>query len=296
MSARIAPALSAALLLAGAAPAPPPVARPVPPADLARACEGKDGWDDAAPPALLVPGTYYVGTCGVTALLVIGPAGHVLIDGITEKAAPLVAANIERLGFRLADVKLLLNSHEHLDHAGGFTALKRMTGARLLARAASRSGLETGRVDRSDPQAGFGSVMPPVSVDGTIRDGEVVQLGPLRLTAHATPGHSPGATSWTWESCDKGRCRRIVYADSLSALAAKGYRYTDHPAYLAAFRASIDRVAGLPCDVLVTPHPQASELFRRMAGAEPLEDKGACARYAGGAREKLDARLAEEAR
>jgi len=280
------------MLLVGAAP----VAGPVAPAELARACAGKDGWDDAAPPALLVPGTYYVGTCGVAALLVTGPAGHVLIDGITDKAAPLVAANIERLGFRLRDVKLLLNSHEHLDHAGGFAALKRMTGARLLARAESRPGLETGRVDPGDPQAGFGSVMPAVRVDGRVLDGETVRLGPIRLTAHSTPGHSPGSTSWTWESCDRGRCRRIAYADSLSALAAKGYRYTDHPAYLAAFRQGIDRVAALPCDVLVTPHPQASELFERMAGTAPLEDAGACARYAGGARARLDARVAEEAR
>lgn len=292
MSARIALAGSVALLLAGAAP----VAGPVAPGELARVCEGKDGWEEAAPPALLVPGTYYVGTCGVAALLVTGPAGHVLIDGITEKAAPLVAANIERLGFRLTDVKLLLNSHEHLDHAGGLAAMKRMTGARLLARAEARPGLEAGRVDPADPQAGFGSVMPPVRVDGIVRDGEVVRLGPIALTAHATPGHSPGATSWTWTSCDQGRCRRVAYADSLSALAAKGYRYSDHPTYVAAFRHGIDTVAALPCDVLVTPHPGASRLFERMAGAEPLEDKGACARYAGGARARLDARLAEEAR
>jgi len=295
MSARLALLAGAALLLSGSAIASDVVS----PAELARACEGKDGWDDRAPPALLVPGTYYVGTCGVTALLVTGPAGHVLIDGITEKAAPLIAANIERLGYRLRDVKLLLNSHEHLDHAGGFAALKKRTGARLLARAESRPGLETGRVDPADPQLGFGSMFPAVRVDRTVRDGEVVRLGPLRLTAHATPGHSPGATSWTWASCDgdkAGHCRRIAYADSLSALAARGYRYRDHPIYLAAFRRSLDRVAALPCDVLVTPHPQASALFERMAGQGKLEDPTACARYAAGARARLDARLAEEDR
>jgi metallo-beta-lactamase class B len=292
MSARVVLAAGAVLMLAGARP----VAGPVAPVELARACAGKDGWDDPAPPALLAPGTYYVGTCGVAALLVTGPAGHVLIDGITEKAAPLVAANIERLGYRLSDVKLLLNSHEHLDHAGGLAALKKRTGAQMLARAEARPGLETGRVGPGDPQAGFGSVMPPVRVDGVLRDGQVVRLGPLRLTAHATPGHSPGATSWTWDACDKAGCKRVAYADSLSALAAKGYRYTDHPAYLAAFRRGIERVAALPCDILVTPHPQASDLFQRMAGAKPLEDTGACARYAEVARAKLDARVTEEAR
>lgn len=281
-------AIAAALVLAGPAPT-----GPASPADLASACAGKDGWDDPAPPVRVVPGTYYVGTCGVSALLVTGPAGHVLIDGITDKAAPLVAANIRRLGYRLADVRLLLNSHEHLDHAGGFARLKRLTGARLLARAEARRGLATGRVDPEDPQAGFGSTFPPARVDRTVRDGEVVRLGPLRLTAHATPGHSPGSTSWTWDACDGGGC---PYADSLSALAATGYRYRDHPRYVAAFRQSLDRVAALPCDVLVTPHPQASRLFERLAGRERPEAPGACARYADGARAKLDGRLAEEAR
>lgn len=286
------------LVLAGCVPAPAPVAAPAQfsGAELAKACEGRDGWSDPAPPARLHGNAYLVGTCGIVALLITSDQGHILIDGATDKAAAGIAANIERLGFHLSDVRILLNGHEHNDHAGGLAELRRLTGARLLVREPARAAIETGKAQPGDPQLGLNDAFPSTPVDGTVRDGEVLRLGPIKLTAHATPGHTPGSTSWSWQSCDGARCLNMVYADSLTAYAARDYRFSDHPDYVAAFRAGLDRIAGLPCDLLVTPHPSASNLYPRLTGDAPLVDRGACTAYAAGARQRLGARLAEEAR
>ena len=253
-----------------------------------------DGWDDRAPPRRVFGNVYYVGTCGITALLVASPQGHVLLDGATAAAGPAIAANIQALGFRLADVKAILNSHEHSDHAGGLAHLQNATGAPVMALAPAVATLERGAGDRDDPQSGVLDRFPPVAAVQPLADGQVVRVGELALTAHATPGHAPGGTSWTWVSCQDGRCLDLVYADSLTA-ADKHYRFSDHPGYVAAFGRSIDAVAALPCDILVTPHPLASNLFARMDGSAALADPDACRRYADAARERLDRRLADEA-
>ena len=254
-----------------------------------------DGWDDRAPPRRVFGNVYYVGTCGITALLVASPQGHVLLDGATAAAGPAIAANIQALGFRLADVKAILNSHEHSDHAGGLAHLQNATGAPVMALAPAVATLERGAGDRDDPQSGVLDRFPPVAAVQPLADGQVVRVGELALTAHATPGHAPGGTSWTWVSCQDGRCLDLAYADSLTAAADAHYRFSDHPAYLAAFGRSIDAVASLPCDILLTPHPLASNLFARMDGSAALADPDACRRYADAARERLDRRLADEA-
>lgn len=292
MSARVAALVGLAWLLAGAAPAPAGGSGEA----LAAACAGKDGWNDPAPPARIAGNVYYVGTCGITVLLIASPKGHIVIDSATAEAAPLVAGNIRRLGFDPAGVRLLLSSHAHSDHAGGLAALKRLTGARLVALAGARAALESGAVEPGDPQAGSIAGFAGVQVDRTIGDGDVVRLGPLALTAHATPGHTAGSTSWSWRTCEGGRCRNIVYADSLSAVAPNSYRFADHPALVAAFRASFARVAALKCDILITPHPGASQLFERLAGRAPLADTAACGAYAAAAGRRLNERLALEAK
>ena len=254
-----------------------------------------EGWNERAPPRRIFGNVYYVGTCGITALLVTSPQGHMLLDGATEHAGPAIAANIEALGFKLADIEFILNSHEHSDHAGGLAHLQNATGAPVMALAPAVATLERGAGDRDDPQSGVLDRFPPVAAVQPLADGQVVRVGELALTAHATPGHAPGGTSWTWVSCQDGRCLDLVYADSLTAAADKHYRFSDHPGYVAAFGRSIDAVAALPCDILVTPHPLASNLFARMDGSAALADPDACRRYADAARERLDRRLADEA-
>lgn len=253
-----------------------------------------DGWDQRAPPRKLFGNTWYVGSCGITALLVTSAAGHVLIDGATEQAAPGIAANIRALGFKPSDVRYILNTHEHFDHAGGLAQLQQATAAPVLAMAAAADTLKRGHSDRGDPQFAELAPMPPVQDVRVIADGAVVRVGTLALTAHATPGHAPGGTSWTWRSCEGQRCVAIAYADSVSSPADAQYHHRDHPAYLAAFRHGLDVIANLPCDLLVTPHPLASDLFQRLDGRAPLIAPGACRAYAEQGRNGLDARLAAE--
>jgi len=280
---------------------PPPAAeKPIAPVEVsgprfAAACKDWDAWDKPAPPVGIFGNTYLVGTCGISAILITDPAGDMLIDGGTEKDADLIAANIRRLGFRLTDIKYLLHSHEHFDHVGGIAKLQRMTGAQLIASPAAAPVLASGAASAEDPQSGMNPPFPAAHVDRVVRDGEQVRLGNTVLTAVATPGHTPGALTWRWGSCRGGVCRQIVYADSLTPVSSDTYRFSDHPAYLAAYRASIARVAALDCDILLTPHPSASQMIDRLAGDAPLDDVNACREYAAGLIRQLDERLAKEA-
>lgn len=173
-----------------------------PPAAPAR-CADDAGWNGPASPRRVHGDTWYVGTCGITALLIASPAGHVLIDSGTAKAASRVLANLQALGVEPRDVRYIVTSHVHHDHVGGVAALQRASGASVVAMADAATVLRSGRSLPGDPQYGGLSPFPTVDVARTIVDGEVLRLGPLALTAHATPGHAPGGTSWTWRACDE---------------------------------------------------------------------------------------------
>jgi len=261
----------------------------------AAACKDWDEWDKPAPPVRIHANTYLVGTCGISAILITGEDGHVLIDSGTEAGAELVAANIRQLGFRLGDIKYLLISHEHIDHVGGIARLQQLTGATLVASAPAEKVLNSGLPSTDDPQAGMHKPFPAASVGRVIADGGDVRLGNIRLFAMTTPGHTPGATSWRWESCDGGVCRTMVYADSLSAVSRDDYKFSDHPEYLAAYRASIAKIADSRCEILLTPHPSASAMRDRMTGKQPLFDPEGCRNYAAKLTKSLDERLAKEA-
>jgi metallo-beta-lactamase class B len=263
---------------------------------LAQACEERDGWSDAAPPARIFGNTYYVGTCGISVLLVTSPQGHVLIDGATDEAVPSILANIRTLGFDPRDIRLIIGSHEHLDHMGGFAALQTATGASVIVSEPAASVLTSGRTAPDDPQFGLHPDMRPVQVaDQRVENGQPWHHGDwLVLTPHLTPGHTSGGTSWTWRSCEGPNCATFAFIDSMTAVSRDDYRFTDHPERVAPFRETFARVNRLPCDILVTPHPGMSNMFERLAGAEPLIDRDACRRLVHAMRERLDARLARE--
>jgi metallo-beta-lactamase class B len=261
----------------------------------AAACDGSDEWTRPAPPVRIHANTYEVGTCGISSILIVGDQGDVLIDGGPEEAADLIAENIRRLGYRIEDIRFILHSHEHFDHVGGIAKLQRLSGAMVISSVPAKKVLETGTPSADDPQSGTLKPFPPASVGRTIVDGQEVRLGNLMLTAMATPGHTPGALSWRWVSCDGGVCRTIVYADSLSPVSNPAYRFSDHPAYLAAYRASIARIAASPCEILITPHPSASRMPERFALGKPLLDENACRNYATTLTKSLDERFAKEA-
>lgn len=261
----------------------------------AATCQDWDDWDKPAPPVRIHANTYLVGTCGISAILITGGAGHVLIDGGTEKGAEVIAANIRTLGFKLGDVRFILHSHEHFDHVGGIALLQQMTGATLIASVPAAAVFATGTASKDDPQTGMHKPFRAATVGRTVADGGIVQLGDIILTAMTTPGHTPGALSWRWESCDGNICRTMIYADSLSAVSRDDYRFTDHPAALASFRRSIAKIAAVPCDILLTPHPSASQMRARISAGKPLLDPAACRTYAAGLSTALDTRLAKEA-
>lgn len=268
---------------------------------LATACKDRDGWSDAAPPAHVFGNTYYVGTCGITVLLVTSPKGHVLIDGATDEAVPSILANIRALGFDPRDIRFIVGSHEHIDHMGGFAGLKAATGAKLLVSATARPVVESGKTDADDPQFGIIPDMRPVPVDGTLtynpEPGMIITGDPTRvmsLIPHPTPGHTSGGTSWTWQSCEGAKCVAFAYVDSMTPVSADTYRFTQHPERVAPFRETFDRVSKLPCDVLVTPHPGASDLFDRLSGTAPLINPTACRTLVTAMRQRLDDRLVKE--
>lgn len=269
------------------------------PRTAAAACLDDAGWNDPATPFRVHGDTWFVGTCGITALLVTSKDGHVLVDVGTAQAAPQVLENVRRLGFRVEDIRYIVNSHPHTDHAGGIAAAQQASGAIVVALEAALPALASGRNGSDDPQHGQLPAFPAVGATRAIADGGVLRLGTLALEAHATPGHAPGGTSWTWRSCEGAACLDIAFVDSLTAVAAPGFRFADgaaHPNLLPRFRATLDRVMQLPCDLLLTPHPQASAMWSRLGpGADrPVADAGACRAYATAAAKRLDARLAEE--
>ena len=261
----------------------------------ARVCKDSDDWDKAAPPVRVHGNSYFVGTCGISAILITGTDGHVLIDSGTEAGADLVATNIRRLGFTLSDVRFILHSHEHHDHVGGMARIQQLTGAQLVASASAAAVFKSGVPATTDPQSGMIPPIPIARVDRIVRDSEKIRLGAIQLTAVETKGHTDGALSWQWVSCEGGVCRTMVFADSLSPVSRDGYRFRDRPNIVAAFRASIERVAKLECDILLTPHPSASNMRARFAGKAALFDVRGCADYAAGRIRLLDERLAREA-
>lgn len=293
MFGRVALGLLPLLLVSAAAPASfAPKAPPV--TALLDACNQKDGWADPAAPARIDGQVYYVGTCGITVLLIASPQGHILIDAGPEEAAPLVLANIRRLGLNPRDVKWLLASHAHFDHVGGLAALQQATGAKVAALPAQARELERGEPFPDDPQFGVIKGFAPVKVARVLSDGVPIKLGANQATAFATPGHTTGSTSWVIRGCGAKACRAIAYTDSTSAISADTYRFSDHPAWTAMFRTGVARIAALPCTIQLTPHPAGSNLFERLAGDAPLRDSGQCKRYSAAALAKLDERLAKE--
>ena len=287
-------------LLAGMLAFAVPVAALASNVPAAKACADDAGWNDPATPLHVYGNTWYVGTCGISALLVTSDEGHILIDAATPQAGPQILANIRALGFKPEDVRAIVFSHEHHDHAGSLAELQRATGAPVYARAPAVGVLERGKPDRGDPQFEVSEPIARVERVVTLADDGVVRVGPLALQAVTSPGHTPGGTSWTWRSCEKQACHQFVYADSLTAISDDVYRYSDeaaHPGYVAAFRDTLARISALDCDVLITPHPSASQLWQRIgpAAKAPLVDTGACRAYAQRATQRLDKRLADEA-
>jgi metallo-beta-lactamase class B len=255
-------------------------------------CGACEAWNKPQKPFNVYGNTWYVGTAELSALLVTSPKGHILLDGALPQSAPLIAANIKALGFKLEDVKLILNSHAHWDHAGGIAALQKLTGAQVAASKHGAQVLRDGTIGKDDAQydAKDPVYITPVRNVRDVADGETVRVGNLALTAHYTPGHTPGSTAWSWKSCVDGKCHDIVYADSLTAVSMDGYKFTP---MADTFRASIARVAALPCDVAISTHPGFTDVQGKLKRGNFI-DPNSCKDYAATALKNFEARIAKE--
>lgn len=248
----------------------------------------KDAWRQPIAPFQIAEHTWYIGTEGLTALLIRTPEGAVLIDGGLPQAADMLLQRMRELGVQPHDLKLILHSHAHGDHAGPIAAIKRATGAHVVSNAESAVLLARGGSD--DIHYGDGILYPPVQTDRFVMDGEAVELGGIRFIAHYTPAHTPGSLSWTWRDTRNGKPLDIAYADSLSA---PDYKLVDNPRYphiVDEYRRGFAAVRALPCDLLITPHPDASG-WTPANTAAPHSSPLTCRAYADTAEAKLDAQL-----
>lgn len=276
------------------------VAAPAQDDPLTRPLPTRPDWVAPVTPIRIHGNTFFVGYQGISIALIDTGDGLILVDGGMPQTTEQTKANLRTLGYRIEDVRYILNTEAHFDHSGGVAALARDSGATVLAAPQGVEALRTGRVHADDPQAADIHDAPPVANVRGVANGEGVTLGAVTVTAVHTPGHTPGSSSWTWRSCEGEDCRSVVFASSLNAVAADPFTYAGHPDTVATLRASIDRVEALDCDILISAHPDNSggdrKLAQLAAGAapNPFIDPKACVAYAERARNGLKSRLERE--
>jgi len=300
-------AMTLAAVMAGCAQAEPPQTPPAAasaqdPLMQPIAPEYARRWLGVEMPVNLYGNTYLVGFSGLDVALISTSDGLVLIDGALPQAVPAIEDNIRRLGFRIEDVKYILSTEPHYDHAGGLAALARDTGATVIASPAAAAVLRRGRSGADDPQAAWLEPFPAVERVRVLGDGEIVRLGEVEITARATPGHTPGSMSWSWRACEGEGCKTVVFGSSLNPIAADGYRFSDsaNRALLDGFRRTFASLRAMPCDILLTAHPDQSggdvrlAQLRQGATPNPFIDPTACRAYADKYEILLERRLERE--
>ena len=263
-------------------------------------------WNRPQQPARIHGDTYYVGVGGLSVALIYTKAGLILIDGALPQSVAAIKEHILELGFRVEDIKFILNTEAHFDHSGGIAALARDSGAQVIASPLGAQALRAGAVLDTDPQAGEIDPMPAVENVREIADGETLQLGGVGVTARYTPGHTPGSTSWTWLSCEdveRKDCLNVVFGASLTPVGADDFHFLadgGHGDLTSAFRRVMQDFARLPCDILISAHPDHSGADRKLTqllegvAPNPFIDAQACRDYAARNEAKLDARIAKE--
>lgn len=255
-------------------------------------------WSAPVKPFRIAGDIYYVGTQGLAAYLIGTTSGAILLDPTLAENAALVERNIEAVGVPLRRVKLLISDHAHDDHVGALATLKADTGGRVISSVGDRWALEHGR-PRGDTDYGV-RPFPAVKVDRTVRDGDVIRVGQVALTAHLTPGHTPGCTSWSTSVVDRGRVRQVLFACSLTVAGNILVHNRAYPAIAEDYRATFARLAGLHADILLTSHPEMANVLgreaRREAGdADAFIDPTALPRLVAAEKADFEAALAAQA-
>ena len=219
---------------------------------LAQQSENDRKSNQPVKPFRVIGNIYYVGANEVTSFLIAGNAGHILLDGGFAETAPQIRQNIEALGFHLADVKILLNSQAHLDHAGGLANLKQLSGARLIASAADAEQMARG--GKGDFAFGDRLTYEPVKADQIVADGESISLGDTKITAHITPGHTKGCTTWTTSVEENGKTYQVLFLGGVTIPGYKLVGNAQYPNIADDYARSFALLKRLPCDVFLGAH------------------------------------------
>jgi metallo-beta-lactamase class B len=252
-------------------------------------------WNQPVEPFRVVGNIYYVGANEITSFLITSPQGHILLDGGFVETAPQIRDNIRKLGFKAEDVKYLLNSQAHSDHAGGLAQLKQWTGAKFVV--SREDGVQTERGGKRDFAWADTMQFPPVKTDQIIGDGEMLKLGGVVVTAHVTPGHTKGCTTWTMQADEDGHHYNVVFLCSVSA---PGYRLVNNPNYpniIEDYGKTFQVLKGLPCDVMLASHGSffnltgKRELLAKAPGKNPFVDPAEYQAYLDRAQADFDTEL-----
>jgi metallo-beta-lactamase class B len=227
------------------------------PLDVAAVNRMFNAWKAPVPPRHLVGNIYYVGAIGVSSYLITTAEGHILLDTGFADTVPIILHGVEQLGFKPADIKFILSSHAHIDHVGGHALLHQaVPDAQVVASAGDARVLESGGADDFIPFPRETIRYEPVKVDRIVADGDTITLGGVVLTAHLTPGHTRGATTWTMQVAETGmRPWNVVFFSSASINAGTRLRHNPlYPEIADDLAASIARLRRLPCDIFFAPH------------------------------------------
>ena len=254
-------------------------------------------WDKPTEPFKIIDNVYYVGTEGLASYLITSPQGHILVDTVMPEATSQIKANIEKLGFKVADIKFLLNTHAHVDHAGGLAEMKQATGAQVVAGEADKPLLEGGYYPGAQEETVL--AFPPVKVDRTVREGDTVMVGNVTLTAHETPGHSPGCTSWAFSVKDGDATRSVLIFCSGTVALNRLVANPTYPGIVDDYRKTFARAKEMKADILLAPHPDMYKMPDKRAklanGApNPFVDPGEFNTYAATLEKAFDDALAKQ--
>lgn len=209
-------------------------------------------WNEPVRPFRIIGNIYYVGASEVSSFLITTPRGHILLDSGFAETVPLIADGIKQLGFKIEDVKILINSHAHYDHAAGLAQLKRLTGAHLTLSEADAALAANG--GKGDFQWGETFTYEPARADRILQDKDRVELGGITMIARLTPGHTKGCTSWVMKVKEGGKAYDVVFVGSTTA---PGYTLVNNPKYTniaSDYEYTFRLLRSLPCDVFLAPH------------------------------------------
>jgi metallo-beta-lactamase class B len=221
-------------------------------------------WNAPTEPFKVIDNIHYVGTNGLASYLITTPQGHILIDTAMPETSGQIESSIEKLGFKISDIKYLINTHAHIDHTGGLAKIKKDSGAQMIAGEKDKPLLEGGTYPGQEEEELL--KFPPVKVDRTVHEGDTVSIGGVTLTAHETPGHTPGCTSWTTTARDGDAIRSVLFfcsaTVSLNRLAGKGITY---PGIVDDYRKTFAWSKTQHPDILLAPHPEMYDMSGKRA-------------------------------